>query len=320
MTSLQHRFPLGKTDFRDLRESGDVYIDKSMWIHDVLDQGASILLFPRPRRFGKTLNLSMLRYFLEKSNEDRRHLFQGLAIEKSEVARTHFQKHPVIFISLKDAKQDNWEACQSKMKSLLADLYKEHRYLLESESLYQEEKKRYRQILEQQAPLSACVDALYHLSKYLCEYHKQPVVLLIDEYDSPLHHAYSKEFYEPALSFFRTFLSTALKDNAYVYKGVMTGILRIAKESIFSGLNNIVVYTLTSPYFSKYFGFTEDEVRGLVQQCGHPDKMEEIRTWYNGYVFGKTTIVQSLVCAQLFKQNGRGIEVLLGADQQQRFD
>ncbi len=288
--SSRLRFPIGESDFQKLRNKGYTYVDKSLFIEEVMDSAALVLLLPRPRRFGKTLNLSMLRYFLEKSSEDRRDLFKGLQVEHSQSAQAHFQKYPVIFLTLKDAKQDTWEECQKKIRELLSALYKEHDYLLDAKHLSKHEKDLFTAIIKKEAEISDCDSALYYLSKYLHDYHKQAPVVLIDEYDSPLHAAFDKGYYAPAISFFRTFLSSALKDNAHLEKGVLTGILRVAKESIFSGLNNLAVFTLLNPRFSRWFGFTEEEVTDLVARSNLSHMMSEIQKWYNGYLFGKTTV------------------------------
>ncbi len=255
-----------------------------------MDSSARVLLLPRPRRFGKTLNLSMLRYFLEKSPEDRRDLFAGLKIQSSPSAHLHFQKYPVIFLTLKDAKQDTWETCQEKLRDLLADLYRDHRYLLESEALDSLEKAGFLAILQKNSSWSDCENALYRLSKYLHLYHNQAPVILIDEYDSPLHAAFDKGYYSSSISFFRSFLSAALKDNPHLAKGVLTGILRVAKESIFSGLNNLAVFTILNPHFSTAFGFTEEEIHELLQKADLLPMFAGVQTWYNGYLFGETTI------------------------------
>ncbi len=289
-SSSNFRFPIGESDFQNLRKKGYTYVDKSLFIEEVMDSSALVLLFPRPRRFGKTLNLSMLRYFLERSSEDRRDLFAGLDIQRSQSAQAHFQKYPVIFLTLKDAKQDTWEECQQKLRALLAGVYQEHDYLLDGNLLSAQEKEVFTAVLNQEGPLSYYADTLFLLSKYLHKYHNQAPIVLIDEYDSPLHAAFDKGYYAPAISFFRTFLSAVLKDNMHLAKGVLTGILRVAKESIFSGLNNLAVFTLLNTPFSRWFGFTEKEVEDLVSRSNLSQMMPEIQKWYNGYLFGKTTV------------------------------
>ncbi len=288
--SSRLRFPIGESDFRLLRREGYTYVDKSLFIEEVIESAARVLLLPRPRRFGKTLNLSMLRYFLEKSTEDRRDLFVGLQVEQSKSTQAHFQKYPVIFLTLKDAKQDTWDTCQKKIRELLSNLYKEHDYLLDVNQLSEDERELFTAIIKKEASISDCDSALYNLSKYLHAYHKQAPVVLIDEYDSPLHAAFDKGYYEPALSFFRTLLSAVLKDNPHLAKGVLTGILRVTRESIFSGLNNLAVFTLLDHPFSRWFGFTEKEVEELVTQSNLTHMLPEIQRWYNGYLFGKTTV------------------------------
>jgi hypothetical protein len=290
MSAQPLRFPLGLSDFRMLREGGYQYVDKSALIDAVIADSAQVLLVPRPRRFGKTLNLSMLRYFLEKSAEDRTHLFAGLAVASSEVARPHFQRHPVVFLTFKDVKPTSWETCLERIAGVLAALYGEHRDLLDSGKLAPEEAALFTAILERRASLAVCTEALGRLSRLLARHHGENVVILIDEYDSPIHAGFTHGYYEEVVAFFRDFLSSGLKDNPHLFRGVLTGILRVAKESLFSGLNNLLVYSILRSEMAPYFGFTEPEVRGLVEAIGRADLMDEIRTYYNGYLFGHEAI------------------------------
>jgi hypothetical protein len=295
-------FPVGIDDFRMLRSVGGEYVDKTHLIRELLDKPATqILLLPRPRRFGKTLNLSMLRYYFERppAGEDRAPLFEGLSIwGAGERYRAHFGRYPVISISFKGVKQDSAEACLAAMRHKLQLLYQEHRALLDDGALLDEERLIFRAILEGRAEESQYGTALLQLSKYLHRQSGQPVVLLFDEYDEPIHAAYLCGYEDKLLPFYRTLLTEALKGNPHLFKGILTGILRVARESIFSGLNNPGVYTLLRSEFATCFGFTEQEVVRLLEKMGQPELLTPIRAWYNGYLFGGVTIYNpwSLMC------------------------
>ena len=289
VTAPTLRYPVGISDFRILREGGYHYVDKSALIEAVLDADAHVLLVPRPRRFGKTLNLSMLRTFLEKG-DDVRPLFAGLAIASSEIARPHFQRYPVIFMSFKDVKPASWEACAAGIANVLSEELERHAYLLTEGKLSAAEAALFTAIRERRAATTDLVVALRFLSRVLAEHHRERVVILIDEYDSPIHAGYTKGYYDDVVAFFRDFLSGGLKDNAHLFKGVLTGILRVAKESLFSGLNNIDVFSILRPELSTFFGFTDPEVQALVEAEGEPGLLDGIRAFYNGYLFGDTAV------------------------------
>ncbi len=290
MSRPKLRLPIGQSDFRMLRQQGLTYVDKSAFIVDLLEASAAVLLLPRPRRFGKTLNLSMLRYYLERSDRSVDDLFAGLAVEQSETARPHRQRYPVIFLTLKDIKEPSWEACLEGLAGMLAGLYREHVELLDSEVLQPHERELFTAILRGSASVSQRAAALRELSRWLALHHGEPVVILIDEYDTPLHAAYHGQYYEQAVGHLRSLLSGGLKDNPHLFKGVLTGILRVAKESIFSGLNNLAVYSILRTEFATAFGFTETEVAALAEQGGSPEAMDGIREWYDGYRFGGQTL------------------------------
>jgi hypothetical protein len=290
MTGQPLRLPLGLSDFRILREEGRYFADKSPLIDRVVESDAPVLLVPRPRRFGKTLALSMLRCFFEKSPEDRTALFAGLAVASSSVARPHFQRHPVVFVTLKDVKPTTWEQCFDGIAGVLATLYGEHRDLLASDGLEADEAEVFTSILERRATPAVCVQALLFLSRLLEQHHRERVVILVDEYDSPIHAGYAHGYYDDVVAFFRDFLSAAFKDNPHLYRGVLTGILRVAKESLFSGLNNVDVHGILRPELAPFFGFTEPEVRALVEAAGQPQLIDGIRSFYNGYLFGGLAI------------------------------
>ncbi len=290
MSQPRVRFPIGISDFRNVREDGFYYVDKTALIDDVLNESAQVLLAPRPRRFGKTLNLSMLRYFFEKSAEDRRPLFDGLAVASSGSAWAHFQRYPVIFMTFKDVKPRSWEDCLAGMMNVLAEAYGAHRYLLTEGNLYAEDAQLFTAVLEHRAAKSELVIALKLLSRLLAKHHGEKVVILIDEYDTPIHAGYTNTYYDDVVAFFRDFLSGGLKDNVYLFKGILTGILRVAKESLFLGLNNIRVYSFLRTRLATAFGFTEAEVRGLASAAGQAEVLDGIRAHYNGYLFGGQAI------------------------------
>jgi hypothetical protein len=298
MSTPRVRFPIGISDFRKLREGGYHYVDKSALIDAVLGDDGEVMLLPRPRRFGKTLNLSMLRYFLEKSPEDRAPLFAGLAVASSESARSHFQRYPVIFLTFKDIKPTSWEDCLAQLAGELAEAFREHQGLLTDGNLDLADAALFTAIRERRATKSELVDGLKLLSRLVARHHGERVVILLDEYDSPIHAGYTNRYYEEVIAFFRDLLSGGLKDNPHLFKGVLTGILRVAKESLFSGLNNITVYGILRPEYAPYFGFTEPEVRGLVDTVGRPDLVDGIRAFYNGYLFGDVAIYNpwSVLC------------------------
>ena len=286
--SAPARFAIGRSDFRYFRESGAVYVDKTRFVSGVLSAAADVLLFPRPRRFGKTTNLSTLRWFLEKTTEDRSALFEGLAVWSDAAARAHFQKYPVIFLTFKDVKALDWKNCRGALAGVLSRAYDEHRYLLDEGALTPSQAATYSAIIEERASDSQLWSSLATLSQHLARRHGEKVVILIDEYDTPIHASFTHQYEDEVLTFFRNFLGSALKDNPHLFKGVLTGILRAAKESLFSGLNNLAVYSLARSEFATSFGFTEEEVQRLVGDDAA--LMEGIRAWYNGYLFGGQVI------------------------------
>ena len=284
------RFPIGLSDFRALRESDFCYVDKTSLIDDVIRDGAQVLLIPRPRRFGKTLNLSMLKCFFEKRADDLRPLFAGLAVASSEGAWAHFQRYPVIFLTFKDVKPRTWEDCLSGIANVLAKTFQEHAYLLTEGQIEQPNAALFTAICGRRATTSEMVIALELLSRLLARHHGQKVLILIDEYDSPIHAGYTNKYYDEVIAFFRDFLSGGLKDNEHLWKGVLTGILRVAKESLFSGLNNVEVFSLLHARFATAFGFTEPEVRALAEAAGQASSLDGMRAYYNGYLIGGQAI------------------------------
>ncbi|WP_337742934.1 AAA family ATPase [Fusobacterium gonidiaformans] len=289
MFSLEWKkqLPKGITDFKEVIENQFYYFDKSFLIEEIGKDGSAVTLFTRPRRFGKTLNMSMLQYFwdVQKAEENRK-LFQGLYIESS----SYFSeqgKYPVIYLSLKDIKEKTWEECSKKIKRIISNVY--NQYEIIRDSLNQRDLKIFDEAWLETLE-SNNSNAIKELSEYVSKYYQKKVIILIDEYDTPIVSAYENGYYEEAIAFFRNFYSSALKDNEYLQLGVMTGILRVAKEGIFSGLNNLSVYTVLDEKYSSSFGLTQEEVEQALEYYDLKDNFQEVKEWYDGYLFGNTEI------------------------------
>ncbi|KXG78323.1 hypothetical protein AN618_03890 [Fervidicola ferrireducens] len=277
--------PSGIEDFKDIIEGNYYYIDKTGLIGDLLRDGANAILITRPRRFGKSLNFSMLKYFF--SNEkDYSYLFKGLKIENDEVARKHQNKYPVIHITFKDAKFQDWNMEFEMLKKIISRTYTEKKYLLESDKVERWDKNFIEKIIEGKGEYVDYAESLQRLIRMLEDHHGEKVILLIDEYDVPIESGYVNGYYEKVVDFMRCMLTAALKGNSSLFKGLLTGVYRVAKEDIFSGLNNLVVYTILDDFYSHYFGFTEEEVKKMLSDFNMEDKYEEIKEWYDGYFFG----------------------------------
>ena len=283
------RFPLNLSDFKTIIEEDYYFIDKSMLIHHLIAGSNDIILFPRPRRFGKTCNISMLRHFFEKNESSNAHLFNRLAIQNLETWQ-HQGKYPVIFMSLRNCRGQSWQECFTYFTHVISEEYNRHVYLLDSDVLNSYEKSDFEAIIWRRADQNTCAFALKRLSKYLQQYYEQKVVILCDEYDTPIHDGYLNNFYEDIINFMRQFLGSAYKDNEYLFKGVLTGILRIARESIFSELNNLNVFTVIDDQFGEFFGITEHEIQQLMKSYELMDHESIIKKAYDGYQFGSHTI------------------------------
>ncbi len=279
---------IGISDFKKLREEKCYFVDKSLLVKDVVE-GAEVILYPRPRRFGKTLNLSMLRYFYDKS-EDNANLFQDLEISKNKEIMQKQGKYPVIFITFKDIKSKSLQHCMESIYDLIAKVFDEHKYLLNQDMLSNFNLNFYNKILSRTGTQSEYENSFKYLCEYLYEYHKVNPVILIDEYDMPIQSAFVNGFYDDLIVFIRNLLSGCLKDNRYLEKAVLTGILRVAKESIFSGLNNLKVNSMLAKESSDKFGFTETEVEKCLTDYSLYNKLQEVRNWYDGYNFFDTEI------------------------------
>ena len=282
--------PIGVSDY--VRAQAEYYyVDKTLLIKECLDQKPLVSLFTRPRRFGKTLNMDMLRVFFEISEEDTSKYFADKAIWKcGEEYRKHQGKYPVIFLTFKDVKYDSWEATVNKMRSLLQNEFGRHQELLSSNKLAEYEKVYFSKILNGEASVVDMTAALEQLSQMLAKHYEKAPIIIIDEYDTPIQEGYSKDFYDEIICFMRNFFSGAFKDNRNITYGFLTGILRIAQENIFSGLNNITVNSVMDDEYDEFFGFTASEVRTMLEYYGVADKEAELKDWYDGYLFGSTEI------------------------------
>lgn len=282
---------IGTSDFKELIEENNYFVDKSLLIKEFIENGAKIILTPRPRRFGKTLNLSMLRYFFDiRIKEETKNLFKGLKIENEKEIMKLQGEYPVIFITFKNQKHISFENFQDGIRVLLSNLYKEHDYLLESDKLTEFDKNDFKEIILRKASIGGVVESISNLMRYMNKHYGRKVMLFIDEYDVPIQEGYLRGYYDEMIALIRNLLTAALKDNLYVEKSLITGILRVAKESIFSGLNNLKVYTILNLKFNDKFGFIEEELKELLEYYDLKENGEEIKNWYNGYIFGGKVI------------------------------
>ncbi len=287
----EYLMPVGISDFRMLQTTspkGKRYlsIDKSEFISEIMEDGSQVILITRPRRFGKTLALSMLRYFLAEKvgGKETAELFTNLAIAKDTKVMAHQGKYPVIFISFKEIKDNNFKAAKTRIADDIRLLYEEFSYL--APSLSKSEAKIYQSILDRESNDEDLQRSLANLSMYLTRFHGVEPYLLIDEYDTPIQTAYKNDYYQDMTSFVLAMFGSCLKDNISITKAILTGITRVAKESLFSGVNNFELYTLFDDKYRQYFGFIEDEVNDLFARSGIKLKSEEIKDWYNGYQCG----------------------------------
>ena len=281
---MKKKLPIGISDFKKIIDGNYYYFDKTELIKSIIGEPGEVKLFTRPRRFGKTLNMSMIKYFFDIENKDgNKKLFENLKISENE----YFEKQgtaPVISISFRNYDESSWENGFEMIKNTISDLYDEFEFVKENLSVRKKEK--YDSILFNRATEATWKLALLDLTKYLYEYYGKKVVVLIDEYDQPIIDSYVKGYYQEAISFFKTFYGVVLKDNNYLEMGIMTGILRVAKENIFSGLNNLRVHTILDNRFTEYFGITESEVEKALKDFNLEFELQDVQKWYNGYLFG----------------------------------
>ena len=281
--------PIGISDYKEMLDYNYYYVDKTSMLKDIIDFRCKVSLFTRPRRFGKTLNLSMIKYFFEKTEEDNSYLFTDKKIwQFGERYQQHQGKYPVINLDFKSIESLNWESACEKIKLMIANEYIRHDYLLNSEVLSDDEKSLYTRLksLKLEATETECIYSIKNLCVYLEKYHNQKPIILIDEYDVPLQRAYLNGYYTQAITFFRGILQEALKTKNSLEFAVMTGCLRISKESIFTGLNNLTINSILNVQYSEHFGFMQDEVDEMLKYYGLEEKREKLKEWYDGYRFG----------------------------------
>lgn len=295
--------PVGTTNYKKICEDS-YYVDKTLLIKEILDEKVNVALFTRPRRFGKTLNMDMLRTFFEKTAEDTGRYFQDKKIwQQGEKYTSHQGQYPVIFLSLKDIKARKWQYAFDALKYIISVEYMRHSELKRSSEIEEADIELYNRIVKNQAGYMEYVFSLQALSRMLHQHHKQASVIIIDEYDTPIQEGFVNGYYDDAVEFIRSFFSAALKDNPHARQIVMTGILRIAKESIFSGLNNIRVFSVLDKKFSEFFGFTTSEVQQMAAYYEQTDKLPELKAWYDGYKFGDTEIFNPWSVINYFSNN-----------------
>ncbi|MBN1036864.1 MULTISPECIES: AAA family ATPase [Clostridium] len=304
---MKKNIQVGTSDFREIIKENYYFVDKSLLIKEFLENSAKVILTPRPRRFGKTLNMSMLKYFFDIENKDEnKDLFKGLEIGNEEEIMKKQGAYPVIFLTFKNEKHLSFENFQDGIKSVMYNIYMDHYYLLESEKLSQFDKERFKEILDRKGSIVEFSEALSNLMRYLNKHYNKKVIVLIDEYDVPIQESYLRGYYEEAIVLIRNILTAALKDNVYLEKSLVTGILRVAKESIFSGLNNIEVDSILGINFNDKFGFTEEQVINLLEYYNLSEKIDEVKKWYNGYIFGGKIIYNPWSVLNYIKNNEIG--------------
>ena len=282
--------PVGVENFEDLIQTGYYFVDKTLFIRELIDMKGKVNLFTRPRRFGKTLNMSMLRYFFEMGKADNAELFQGMKImDAGEEYLAHMGKYPVISISLKSMKQPAYDDAFYCLQEELAREFKRHDELLPGLP-YEEDRKKYLRFIGRKAEPKEYLDSLKFLSECLFQCYGRKSVILIDEYDVPLENAYFSGFYDKMVSVIRALFESALKTNDNLEFAVITGCLRISKESIFTGLNNLKIMSITSRTYAEHFGFTPEEVEQILRDYGLEDNLKIVKQWYDGYRFGESEV------------------------------
>lgn len=297
MVDMEKPIPIGIEFYKEMIDGGYYYVDKTLLIRDILKQRSKVTLFTRPRRFGKTLALSTLQTFFEHeikpdgSVVDNSAYFDGKKImDAGEEYVRHMGRYPLIFLTLKSAKQPTYQMAYDFLVNGIMAEYERHRYLLQDDVLSDRQKERYAAIMDRRAEPSEYAGALQYLSHCLEQYHGEKTVILIDEYDVPLENAFYAGFYDEMLGFIRSLFESALKTNTSLNFAVVTGCLRISKESIFTGLNNLNIISILDDSYAEYFGFTAGEVEKVLEYYGIADRMEEAKQWYNGYLFGRTEV------------------------------
>ncbi|KKQ48258.1 MAG: hypothetical protein US69_C0029G0003 [candidate division TM6 bacterium GW2011_GWF2_38_10] len=290
---MKKKMSIGIHDFKELIERNYYYVDKSMFIYELVAQeSAKVTIIPRPRRFGKTLNMTMLKYFFEKPLDcsSNAHLFKGLAISQYPEIMARQGTHPIIFITFKGIKSSTWDECYKELKTAVSVEFKRHAYILQHEIVSDSDKKIIVDIIEKKADIHDYKYALAFLSTLLCKIHGTKPIILIDEYDAPMHAGFEFTYYEEIKNFMYSFFCAGLKDNNNLEFSVITGILRISKESLFSGINNTATFSLMNDIYADKFGFTHDEVATIHDYYTLPFDIAEIKRWYNGYRVGSEKV------------------------------
>ena len=285
---MKKKIAIGDSDFKSLLTRDCYYVDKTLYIKRILDNSSSVALVTRPRRFGKTLNMSMLRYFFDITKDSKDLFADKKIMQESEEYTSKLNSYPVIYLTMKSVTDSSYENMILAMKTAVMSMYKEHRYLLDSDKVFEEEKERIKNILWARENIEDLKVSMLELSEYLCRYYDKKVILLIDEYDVPIQNAYVSGYYDQAIKFFKTFFGTTFKDNPYIEKTVLTGVSRVAKESLFSGANNFDVYTVLTDEFTEDFGITKEEMKKVIADFEIQDDGEELKRWYDGYKIGNT--------------------------------
>ena len=304
---MKHKpLPIGVEDFKRLVDNGYYFVDKTLMIKELLENKETVNLFTRPRRFGKTLNMSMLQRFFEATEKSNAYLFDGLKIAAYPEYMAYQGQYPVISISLKSMKQASYTNAFYMYKNLIAKEYEKHKIILESNQILDSEKEVFQNIMEQRADQNVYLNSIRTLSDILAKYYEKNVIILIDEYDVPLENAYHEGFYDDMTNLIRSCFESALKTNPSLEFAVLTGCLRVSRESIFTGLNNLKTYSITKNKFSQYFGFTQAEMQEILQTFSLEQYAETIAKWYDGYRFGLTEIYNPwsvLNCIDSYLQN-----------------
>ena len=282
---MAKKVAIGIQSFEKLREGNYFYVDKTDFIREWWDSGDDVTLITRPRRFGKTMNMSMVEAFFSVDYADRGDLFEGLSIWENEKYREIQGTYPVIFLSFANVKEKDFKTTRKKICQLLTKLYTEHEFLLDSGVLYEADQKYFKRISEEMDDSDASL-ALHQLSDYLHRYYGKRVIILLDEYDTPMQEAYVDGYWDDLVAFTRSLFNSTFKTNPYLERGIMTGITRVSKESIFSDLNNLEVVTTTSDKYAVSFGFTEKEVFAALEAYGYSNEKEVVKQWYDGFTFG----------------------------------
>ncbi len=302
---MKKTLKIGRSDFELIVKNGHYFVDKTMLIYDFYNNEDDILLIPRPKRFGKTLNLSMIEHFFDIQKPESKKLFADFKIsQEKEFCERHQNKYPVINISLKSIKEPDWEGCLNKFKTIISNLYKDYRFLLQSEKFDKDEVEFFQSIVSKKANATDCKAALVNLSKYLHNHFEKEVIILVDEYDAPIISAFkytkppiktfksgSLTYYEKVINFMQGFLGNAYKDNRYLHRGMLTGVMSVGPNELLSELNNVSIFDITSYYFSDSFGFTKEETEKILDDFNLSDRKNEIKQLYDGYKFGTTNSI-----------------------------